>query len=237
MTRTGQSWVARCNLCRGWVVAVHAGARGRRCLRCTSTYVHRALGAVLGGFDLPATSRVYELSSRGALVRYLKRRFHEVTLSEWFDGVAPGAWRRGTQCQDVERLTYADATFDLVTSTEVFEHVADDAAGFAEVARVLAPGGRFVFTVPLAGATTVERARRVADRIEHLLPPEYHGDRLRGRGRVLAYRTYGNDIIARLSRTGLAAEIVQVDDPTGGTSPTCGVIVARKDETAARRRE
>jgi len=110
----------------------------------------------------------------------------------------------GVQCQDVQHLTFAAASFDVCTSTEVFEHVPDDARGFAELHRVLRPGGRLVFSVPLSpAASTVERARRLKDgEVEHLLPPEYHGDRIRGRGRVLAYRTYGFDVLERVAAQG-----------------------------------
>ncbi len=60
-----------------------------------------------------------------------------------------------------------------------------------------------IFSVPLSGAaSTVERARRTAAGIVHLVPPEYHGDRLRGREAVFAYRTYGEDILERLVAAG-----------------------------------
>ena len=140
------------------------------------------MGAVLDRFDLGRTAAVYELSSRGALCRYLRRRFARVTVSELWDDVAPGTFRNGVQCQDVQRLSHPDGAFDLVTSTEVFEHVPDDRRAFAEVHRVLRPGGRLVFTVPLMDAgPTLERAELRYGRIVHLVTPEYHGDRLRGR--------------------------------------------------------
>jgi ubiquinone/menaquinone biosynthesis C-methylase UbiE len=43
-----------------------------------------------------------------------------------------------------ERLPAADGHYDLVVSTTSFDHWADQAAGLAECARVLAPGGRLV---------------------------------------------------------------------------------------------
>lgn len=49
-----------------------------------------------------------------------------------------------------EALPYADATFDLVCCSWVLEHVPDPARAFAEVARMLAPGGHFVFLTPNA---------------------------------------------------------------------------------------
>lgn len=43
---------------------------------------------------------------------------------------------------DVERLPYPDASFDSVCATCVFCSVADPVAGFAEIARVVDPGGQ-----------------------------------------------------------------------------------------------
>jgi SAM-dependent methyltransferase len=47
-----------------------------------------------------------------------------------------------------ERLPYADASFDVVFSNDVLEHVTDDAACAREIMRVLRPGGRAVIYVP-----------------------------------------------------------------------------------------
>ena len=49
-----------------------------------------------------------------------------------------------------ETLPYADSTFDLVCCSWVLEHLADPAPIFAEVARVLVPGGHFIFLTPNA---------------------------------------------------------------------------------------
>jgi len=205
--------VPTCNLCGFPVLRLHPGDAGQRCLRCFSTFRHRAVGAVLTKLGLGHEARVYEMSSRGALCRHLRRTFAQVTMSELFDDVVPGGFRDGVQCQDAQRLTYGDAAFDLVTSTEVFEHVPDDRRAFGEIHRVLRPGGVLLFTVPLMdAATTLERARRENGAIVHLLEPEYHGDRLRGRRKVLAFRTYGLDILDRLRAVGFEAGVERIDD-------------------------
>lgn len=49
---------------------------------------------------------------------------------------------------DATALPFADATFDLVMSTDVWEHIEDDAAVARETARVLRPGGRALIAVP-----------------------------------------------------------------------------------------
>ena len=49
---------------------------------------------------------------------------------------------------DATALPFADATFDLVMSTDVWEHVEDDAAVAREAFRVCRPGGRLLVAVP-----------------------------------------------------------------------------------------
>lgn len=59
-------------------------------------------------------------------------------------GAAPNvAWRQA----DAQALPFADASFDAVVCQFGVMFFPDKAAGFAEARRVLAPGGRFVFSV------------------------------------------------------------------------------------------
>lgn len=48
----------------------------------------------------------------------------------------------------LEELPYPANTFDLVTCSWVLEHLKEPARAFAEIARVLKPGGRFLFITP-----------------------------------------------------------------------------------------
>lgn len=181
-----------------------------RCLRCRGTPVHLSVIAAIRALAPPLGSlAACELSTRGALARFLRKRCRSVAQSEYLDGVTPGTMRDGVRCEDVQALTYPDGSFDLTTSTEVFEHVPDDMAGFRELRRTLKPGGLAVFTVPLSSeGRTVERARLAPDGVQHLLEPAYHGDRLRGAGKVLVYRDYGADIRERLVVAGFARAIL-----------------------------
>jgi SAM-dependent methyltransferase len=52
--------------------------------------------------------------------------------------------RRGDICA----LPFADGSIDLVLATDIIEHVENDGRGLAEIARVLAPGGHALITVP-----------------------------------------------------------------------------------------
>ncbi|WP_426690079.1 class I SAM-dependent methyltransferase [Rhodanobacter ginsengiterrae] len=52
----------------------------------------------------------------------------------------------------IGQLPCADASFDLVCALDILEHVADDDAALAELARVAAPGASVLLSVPLHAA-------------------------------------------------------------------------------------
>ena len=51
-------------------------------------------------------------------------------------------------CSRAERLPFPEGTFGLVCCSWVLEHLPDPPRALAEVARVLAPGGRLIFLTP-----------------------------------------------------------------------------------------
>ena len=174
-----------------------------RCAHCGASAITQSLvDVLLQATDSLADLDVYELSAGGPLVRWLRPRVRSLTTSEYFPDVPRGSERAGITCQDVQRLTYPDESFDLCMSTEVFEHVEDDGAGFREILRVLRPGGLHAFTVPLnLASTTLERTTICGGERVNVLPAEYHADRYRGQ-RVFCFRTYGADLAARLADVG-----------------------------------
>jgi SAM-dependent methyltransferase len=205
----------RCSYCGPTLfVRLCSEAVGVRCLRCRASAVHLAMRQVLEDHVAAIDScDACELSAHGPFARFLRGAARSASFSEYFAGVEPGSLRRGIRCEDLHRLTYPDASFDLVTHTEVLEHVADDARVLRELHRVLRPGGTMLFTVPMhGGPSTVERARLRNDgAIEHLQNPVYHLDPLRPEG-ILAFRDYGRDIVDRIAAAGfVGARIVDVD--------------------------
>lgn len=97
--------------------------------------------------------------------------------------------------RDVTRLDFADGVLDAVVSFDVLEHVPDHTRALAEFARVLRPGGVCVATYPFNDRPrTLVRARfDAAGGIEHLEPPEYHGDPIGGG--ILCYYHFGWDML------------------------------------------
>lgn len=75
----------------------------------------------------------------------------EVGFDPWIDQLAKAPdtqiYQTVQQAQG-SAMPYADASFATVLSNSVLEHIPDLAPVLLEAARVLKPGGRFVFTVP-----------------------------------------------------------------------------------------
>ncbi len=69
----------------------------------------------------------------------------------------------------IEALPYANASFDLITCSWVIEHLRDPAQAFLEVARVLRPGGHFIFLTPNALNYIVWLNRLAPSRLQNAL--------------------------------------------------------------------
>ena len=205
--------------------------RSIRCMSCRSTAISLAAVRQIRKLQLePSSSRVYELSYHGAVFRYLRDAFPDFHFSEYFGPPAGGVYVNGVRSEDVQRLSFEDGMFDLVTSTEVFEHVPDYMAGFAEVHRVLKPGGWFVFTIPLFDSTTTEAICELAagGKLRWLQAEEYHDSQVTGVASVPVFWHHSKDqVVHDLRRVGFGqAELVPLMDFSDHAVPL--VIVARR---------
>jgi SAM-dependent methyltransferase len=104
-------------------------------------------------------------------------RLPSLDFSDFDPTAPPGECIDGVRSEDLTRLTYPDDSFDLVVTSETLEHVPDLSAALAELRRVLAPGGRHVFTVPLLPGVERTFARTVLrpdGSLDHLAPEIRH---------------------------------------------------------------
>jgi SAM-dependent methyltransferase len=132
---------------------------------------------------------------------YSKNNEHYVS-SVYLDNCAPGTEiEKRVFCQNLEKLTFADETFDIIITSEVLEHVRNYRKAFEEIHRVLKKGGKHIFTIPFNfDKDTVVRVDTSTKEDINILPPEYHLDGLRGK--IIAYRTFGIDLYKTLSEIG-----------------------------------
>ncbi len=100
-----------------------------------------------------------------------------LAASDYHDPSAPGVFDPSAPHEDLTALTYPDDSFDLVLTSETLEHVPDLEAALAEIYRVLKPGGRHLFTIPMIPRVphTFTRAHLEPDgQITILIPPLLH---------------------------------------------------------------
>jgi SAM-dependent methyltransferase len=136
----------------------------------------------------------FELYRRGAHVVALDHDRDELaTVASMFRAMdaaretPPGATATAVQ-GDVAALPFPDGSFDAVIAAEVLEHIPDDEQAFAEIARIVRPGGRVAVTVP----------RWWPEQICWALSTDYHD--VPG-GHVRIYR--GDQVTSRLTAAGL----------------------------------
>jgi ubiquinone/menaquinone biosynthesis C-methylase UbiE len=128
----------------------------------------------------------------------------------WARRALPGAEALGLTLANAKRLPFRTASFDRAVSVEMMEHVfrPDRDAVFAEIARVVRPGGRISISTPNP-ASPIEAVKRLAVRLPALrrrLPsscfPEASDD-------VADYHPYhyhhplaASELVSRLERAG-----------------------------------
>jgi SAM-dependent methyltransferase len=181
-------------------------------------------------FDVAEVNTIGAVGSLHALLQRLPR----LTFSEYRGPEGLGRVVDGARNEDICCLTYPDAAFDLVLSSDTLEHVQDFRAALAETRRVLRPGGRHVFTVPVVWtrATTEARARIGEDgEIVHLMPALYHGKGsgayrfIPVRGDFLTFTEFGRDIVDYLREAGFEPEVYAgTDDVTGAETVFAGQV-------------
>ena len=203
---------------RETVLCMHCGSINRQrqvaltVLRDTSWPSLRAM------VDARPNLRVLNTEASGALHRALQP-LAGYRASEYF-GTAYRSGDRvnGVEHQDLQSTSFSDASFDLLITGDVFEHIPFPNVAQREILRILAPGGRHVMTAPFIHATLADEIRaiqREGGRIEHLMEPEMHGDHLRGEG-ILSFRRFGVASLVQWETLGFEVRAFALHEPRAG---------------------
>jgi cyclopropane fatty-acyl-phospholipid synthase-like methyltransferase len=92
---------------------------------------------------------LHDLVGRGVRAEGVELRQELIDEAHRFFGPMPIQRVNGTA------LPFADASFDVVMSFDVFEHIPDSDAHLSEVRRVLTPGGAYLIQTPNKWTNTV----------------------------------------------------------------------------------
>lgn len=191
----------RCGTCR----ATHryqgqADLLLKRYARTATSVIELAAEEPFGQLD------IYEPGHLGPF-RKVFRTLDGYRTSRYWPDVEPGQAHDGVRCEDLMALTFQNDSFDLVITSDVFEHVRHPYAAFAEIQRILRPGGAHVFSIPSQHpmrASTGVRVDVTGPEDIHLLPERRHNGHL-------VYNDFGLDMVERLKRIGLPTDVVRFE--------------------------
>lgn len=169
--------------------------QGRCCEACDANLRVVALGdAVLKAFRSALTLRDFVTMPAAAALRVL-----DINGAQ---AISPTLARmpryvRGNYPEiDMQALRHADGSFDLVVHSDTLEHVPDPVLALKECRRVLAPGGKLCFTVPVVvGRLTRSRAG---------LGKSYHGDPATSSDDFVVRTEFGSDVWQFLAEAGFS---------------------------------
>lgn len=130
------------------------------------------------------------------------------------------------QDEDLQALTYPDDSFDVVLTSDTFEHIPDYPKAFSEIYRVLRPSGKHIFTVPVIfSRPTRRRVELRGDDVVNIMEASYHGA---GEEDNLVCTEFGVGILDDLRQAGFETD-VYFANPFNKNEVNC-VLVSKKPE-------
>jgi len=151
--------------------------------------------------------RIYLTETLSPIYQNLAGRFPLLSASEYFPdhefGEMVETHTIPVRNEDVTKLSFRDASKDIILCFDVLEHVPDYRSALREFQRVRDTGGQLVISVPFSfQPETIVRAKLdETGNIQYLTEPCYHGDPLSDQG-VLSYYDFGVDLLDELRGAG-----------------------------------
>jgi len=124
----------------------------------------------------------YHAEAISGFAMWAETHLRQVVTSEYLDGAATSI-ASGIQQEDICKLSFANASFDLAICNELFKHVRDLNTALKELRRILRPGARLLVIFPIAFGQQESITKATLDNTleltKYLETPDYHGDPIR----------------------------------------------------------
>lgn len=140
--------------------------------------------------------RVYSADAYSPMFLFLKAQLDPALFiySEYFGPeYKSGEMINGIRHEDLQATSFADESFDIILTCDVFEHIPNAIIAEREVVRMLKANGIYCFTVPYIpdGDGDLILAEAAGDgEIQYFAEPQYHGDPVRPDEGILVYRLF-----------------------------------------------
>lgn len=179
-----------------------------KCSCCGSIPRERAVALALEELRPNYLKQVIHESSRTprGISAKLKGECNQYTETQFFPDESPGQIIQGFRNENLETLTFPDATFDLFFSLDVMEYVNFPERVFQEGSLVIKPGGCMFFTTPTyKNLLTTERRAfyRNDGSVDYIrFEPEYYGNPVSNKGELVTFH-FGYDLPELISQWSL----------------------------------
>lgn len=203
------------------------------CTQCFSTPRQRALLHVLNQCHPNwRNAAIHESSPGSPSSDKFYREGTRYTFSHYYPGIPSGVMGPdGALCENLEALSFPDASFEIFITQDVLEHIFNPSAALREIARVLVPGGIHIFTVPrdISLMESRCRARCLEGRVEYLEEAVFHGNPVDEKGALVTW-DYGMDLAEQIFlASGLFTESFLIKDRSLGLDgELLEVFISRK---------
>jgi SAM-dependent methyltransferase len=182
--------------------------------------------ASIGPLWFPQTYTIYNAEANGPLHRQLAINAGYVCSEYFGDDHDSGEVINGVRHEDLQQLSFASESIDLVLSSDVLEHMPAPYDAHREVFRVLKPGGRHIFTVPFYPLAVKDDVRAALENGEtkYLAEKLYHGDPVRPGEGILVWTIFGTEMMHKLEEIGFTAKAWNLYEPSNGIVGNCNTI-------------
>ncbi|MBN9133057.1 MAG: class I SAM-dependent methyltransferase [Nitrosospira multiformis] len=206
------------------------------CILCKASNRKRQLGFVLrkllnfGDFGkITSDKQILNAEASGGLHHCLKHNVNYVSCEYFGRKYKSGDIVNGILNVDLAHSHFEGNAFDVVMTSDVFEHIPDPYKAFKEIYRILKPGGVHIFTVPFyqTGYFDEKRAEIMDGEVIHHMEPIYHLDPLNPDG-ILVYNIFSLEMLLKLAQLGFRTTMHKLYDIRYGIFGNNGLVFESK---------
>lgn len=142
---------------------------------------------------------IYLYEEVTSFYKTIKNKYSKINVqgSEYLgSNIKSGTSINGIRHENALNMSFSDATFDILISCDVLEHVPDYKKCLSESYRILKENGKLIISIPFYhnDEVSTKRAEIINGELKHLKEEQYHGNPVSSKG-SLVFWDFGWDFL------------------------------------------